>query len=266
FAFRCYQSCRRVVILIFLIFLLMILASPSSANDESQDDFNKRIYAGFMVGQSTLSPDTSGTVYSIFEDTDSASKFLLGIDVTENISTEISASNLGTVTFNPAGDIDYSVIAISALYHWYGQNTRDHSGWGSYVKTGLSAIKNDATILFEQENSAQILFGAGIRYGWNNGLSARIELESYDKDASLLSVGLIYRFGKNTQIIMADPINDSDADGVDNALDQCPATLGGRLVDKTGCEFDGDGDGVIDSADECPYTPIGLIVEPNGCL
>lgn len=57
---------------------------------------------------------------------------------------------------------------------------------------------------------------------------------------------------------------DSDADGVSNVLDQCPATAVGTPVDEQGCplppdppgpdEADVDGDGVADAQDNCPQS------------
>ncbi len=60
---------------------------------------------------------------------------------------------------------------------------------------------------------------------------------------------------------------DSDGDGVEDGLDQCPGTPAGVTVDANGCEVvaDSDGDGVIDSLDQCPGTPSGATVDANGC-
>jgi len=58
---------------------------------------------------------------------------------------------------------------------------------------------------------------------------------------------------------------DSDADGVADALDKCPATPAGRKVNAEGCELDGDGDGVVDALDKCPATPAGRKVDAQGC-
>ena len=60
--------------------------------------------------------------------------------------------------------------------------------------------------------------------------------------------------------------NDTDNDGVADALDQCANTENGRFVDDKGCEFDTDADGIKNSSDKCPQTPLGLRVKSNGCL
>lgn len=58
---------------------------------------------------------------------------------------------------------------------------------------------------------------------------------------------------------------DDDRDGVVNADDKCPNTPPGTKVDASGCELDSDGDGVGDSRDQCPNTPAGAKVDDKGC-
>jgi hypothetical protein len=48
------------------------------------------------------------------------------------------------------------------------------------------------------------------------------------------------------------PIIDSDADGVEDCVDQCPNSRCNK-VDSTGCETDVDQDGVLDCEDDCPH-------------
>jgi len=60
-------------------------------------------------------------------------------------------------------------------------------------------------------------------------------------------------------------VPDSDADGVYDEADKCPATPAGRKVNVDGCEPDGDGDGVADAVDKCPATPAGRKVNADGC-
>ena len=59
--------------------------------------------------------------------------------------------------------------------------------------------------------------------------------------------------------------SDYDGDGVDDALDKCPDTPAGVIVDEFGCPVDSDKDGVPDYIDKCPDTPIGIAVDQNGC-
>jgi hypothetical protein len=63
------------------------------------------------------------------------------------------------------------------------------------------------------------------------------------------------------------PIVDGDADGVDDAVDQCLYTSPRAAVDARGCsaQTDQDGDGVADAVDDCPYTTPGAEVDARGC-
>ena len=60
-------------------------------------------------------------------------------------------------------------------------------------------------------------------------------------------------------------IMDSDKDGVSDALDSCPETMAGAVVDEKGCERDRDKDGVIDRLDLCPDSSKGATVNSLGC-
>lgn len=61
------------------------------------------------------------------------------------------------------------------------------------------------------------------------------------------------------------PFVDSDGDGLNDDLDQCPDTPVGVMVDARGCALDSDGDGVSDHFDQCPGTPRGVTVGKWGC-
>ena len=58
---------------------------------------------------------------------------------------------------------------------------------------------------------------------------------------------------------------DSDGDGVADAIDECPNTPSGVVVDSSGCPRDDDFDGVANHMDDCPGTPRGVPVDNKGC-
>lgn len=57
---------------------------------------------------------------------------------------------------------------------------------------------------------------------------------------------------------------DSDGDGVEDMLDECPETPSGVPVDKEGCPFDDDKDGVPNYLDKEPDTPPDAFVDEYG--
>lgn len=68
-----------------------------------------------------------------------------------------------------------------------------------------------------------------------------------------------------TNNISATVFGDADGDGVTDALDHCPETASGALVDEHGCESDKDRDGITDSVDQCLDTPSGARIDDRGC-
>ena len=62
------------------------------------------------------------------------------------------------------------------------------------------------------------------------------------------------------------PAMDSDGDGVIDAIDECPSSLYGAIVNSFGCFEDSDNDGVADSQDRCPGSPVGANVNAAGCV
>ena len=72
----------------------------------------------------------------------------------------------------------------------------------------------------------------------------------------------------NNEVTINNASADTDADGVNDALDLCDNTPSGESVDGNGCsdtQKDTDADGVNDALDLCDNTPSGESVDGNGC-
>lgn len=249
--------------------LLLAMVIPGIASAESDDEFKRRVYVGAGAGLSIMDPDTGSTVYSLDDDRDFGYRLYLGYDWNRVLSVDLALANLGTATLQPAGEVDYSIASASVLFYFYDQGDNDHVGLAAYVKGGVGSIQNDATVPYERVNSFQIAYGIGAEYGWANGFAARLDLETYDEDASLITAGLLYRFGgekKQETVISAPPQQqDADKDGVLDAQDQCPDTAANTKVDDKGCSQDDDNDGVVNAQDKCPNTVAGAAVNAEGC-
>ncbi len=61
------------------------------------------------------------------------------------------------------------------------------------------------------------------------------------------------------------PVGDSDGDGVNDDVDQCPDSTYRAVVNHLGCFVDHDSDGIADSRDRCPDTLWGATVDAEGC-
>ncbi len=156
------------------------------------------------------------------------------------------------------------------------------TGLSIYGRLGGGQMENEATgVEASRVNDFQVTAGLGAEYGLRNGLAVRAEYISYDTDAQYGGLSLLYRFGGlrnsgfegSTELPSLPPpqpistlpppptpaelpvpaelssttllVEDTDADGVANAEDQCPDTAVGTPVGETGCAmFDGAIDGV----------------------
>jgi OOP family OmpA-OmpF porin len=107
--------------------------------------------------------------------------------------------------------------------------------------------------------------GLGIQYSWGGSSARRV----VDTDGDGVNDDLDQCPGTpaGTQVDSSGcPLpQDDDRDGVTNDIDKCPGTPAGTKVDANGCEIDSDGDGVGDSRDQCPNTPAGAKVDEKGC-
>lgn len=78
--------------------------------------------------------------------------------------------------------------------------------------------------------------------------------------------GSTYAIQSDGVVIPPEPV-DSDGDGVNDDVDQCPGTIQGVEVDADGCEVvvvppDADGDGIPDADDECPNDATNTCNDP----
>ncbi len=239
---------------------LMLIPNTSKAEDPAGEGY--KFYIGAALGNSLMNPETTGTIYSISDDKDAGLRLYIGMDFTPRISAELSYSRLGTTTLTPNGTLDYDVSAVDLLYYVYSDTDYSHQGLEAYLKLGMSRFDISSSVAYAMDHSSHIALGAGLEYGLENDLALRVDVESFDEDAAIVSVGLLYRFGQQKP----KPVRlDSDKDGVFDDQDNCPATALGVAVDSNGCELDSDQDGVVDSKDECPNTSPGTAVDQRGC-
>jgi OOP family OmpA-OmpF porin len=140
-----------------------------------------------------------------------------------------------------------------------------------YLAGGMGEVhSNPATGPYDEQT--QLNAGGGFRFALDDTWSVRTDaryIYGTDNETAdgILSVGLSYAFG-GTSAPMPAPapvVGDSDGDGVEDGVDQCPGTPAGVAVDAKGCALDADGDGVPNYRDKCPNTPAGRQVDKFGC-
>jgi OmpA-OmpF porin, OOP family len=168
-------------------------------------------------------------------------------------------------------DVDYASANLD-LVRYFGSGGK----FEPYTALGIGhvaqSLEDDA--LDPDFESTQLNAGAGFRYLFTEALSLRADARYlYDTDDELnhglVTLGLSYAFGGKAApapVVAPEPIvNDMDADGVEDDVDQCSGTPAGIAVDAKGCPLDGDSDGVPNYRDKCPNTPAGRQVDKFGC-
>jgi OOP family OmpA-OmpF porin len=236
-----------------ILMVLPILFGSLNATAQWSDEM--ALYLGAGIGQSYLDPSLSGSNFSIDDDTQNAWKLTAGWDLNDHISVEGYYSDLGSAELNPDGEIDYRMMGGDAILHlWAYGDEREQGSIALFVKAGVNHMTNNGRdVNYDQDNTVQLMGGAGFEYYLPSKFSVRFEFESYDTDASLLSLNLVKRFGFESEktvpkvipkppkaippkaIVLAPVVIDSDLDGLLDDQDQCPNTSTGTPVDEVGC-------------------------------
>ncbi len=238
------------------------LCVPAIA-DEDHGGFHKKLYLGVGGGASQLSPEVDAGVNLTVEDKESTGqKVYIGWDFRPHLAVEIGVADLGEAQIGPdnLGSLEYSVADASVLYHFYNLGGYDRlaarRGLGAFWKLGVGMMDNATqktdpanTFDFRRDNDWHVMGGLGVEYGTKMGLALRGEIEAFDEDAVLASVGVLWRLGgsgdkKPSLFQKVDAkgmmgLDDDDADGISNNLDDCPDTLAGDPVSATGCAMFG---------------------------
>lgn len=164
----------------------------------SDPAFRTRVYAGAMMGNSHLTPDTSDTPYSVEDSDDLGTRMTLGVDVHDTLAAELDTSVLGTASLRQSGnDVNYSAATLSALvYGLNGVQMRSmRQGWSAYGRIGVGILKKSSNATLLDDGGTGVVLGAGAEYGLANGLGIRGEITRFDDDAVYAGLGAVYRFG-----------------------------------------------------------------------
>ncbi len=257
-------------------FTLQAITSVSFADSQEEDGAADRSwYLGAGLGITELDPDTGTTGYSVTDEKDSGFKLFGGYDFSERLTVEGFYADLGSAQLsNPApsqpdGEIDYSTLGASVLWYFIrnGENKgKDlRKGLQVYAHGGLSFLSNSSSVAFSQDSSVQVQYGAGLEYGLNNGIALRAGIDLYDKDAGMVFVGVLKRFGtksKRKVIVEPEPVIEPVVEPVVEPV-QTQAVVIPEVV--VTYDTDSDNDGVIDRLDDCADSPKDFSVDEKGC-
>ncbi|MCP5325103.1 MAG: choice-of-anchor L domain-containing protein [Oceanospirillaceae bacterium] len=256
-----------MMLLLMLVSLLrrgslaaLLLALSMSAKASFYDEMD--LYVGFGAGQTRLEPETGSSGYEIAESQDQGFKFQGGWDLNRIWSVEAFWADLGSVDVAPGGTLAYKVTGGGVVYnHWLRGFNRMEGSLALFARVGGAKIVNEAhDVNYEQVSVAQIYGGGGVEYYFPQKFSVRFEYESFDKDADMISLNFIKRFGFTSpkrKRYLAEQAAKAEAERLAalEAIQNLPPTAAG----------DSDNDGITDDVDECPKTFPGLNVQTNGC-
>lgn len=263
------------VLICAFTFQVITTASIADSYEEGSADSHSW-YLGAGLGITELDPDTGATGYSVSDEGDTGFKLFGGYDFSERLTVEGFFADLGSAQLsNPApsqpdGTIDYSTLGASVLWYFIrnGENKGRslRKGLQVYAHGGLSFLNNSSSVAFSQDNSVQVQYGVGLEYGLKNGIALRAGIDLYDKDAGMVFVGVMKRFGvkqKSKKIIEPAPAPELVAAPVVEEVVQTQAVIIPAVV--VTYDIDTDMDGVVDRLDECADSPKEFSVDEKGC-
>ncbi|MGI9302915.1 MAG: OmpA family protein [Gammaproteobacteria bacterium] len=151
------------------------------------------LYIGGGPSFSFLDPETSGTSFSVDDDTDIGGKVFVGYDFTDRWSLEGFFAIPGEAGIAPSGTIEYdSLGGLGAAFSW----PHNKQGLSGFLKGGGSVLDTSSSdVPFRQEEDIQPFGGAGLRYGFCRGWGARLELEYFFEDLQMITLSAVKRFG-----------------------------------------------------------------------
>jgi len=255
---------------------LTLQVSITTALAEEVDSMNERTwYLGAGLGITELDPDTNNTGYSVSDERDTGFKLFGGYDYNDIFTIEGFYADMGSAQVSspypsqPDGSIDYSTLGVSALWYFWrngdnkGKDLR--KGLQAYLQAGISFMSNSSSVAYSQDNSTQVQYGAALEYGLNNGVALRAGIDLYDKDAGMVFVGVLKRFGtKSKSKLKPETV---PAPVVEVIAEPEPVKALAVIVPEATVTYDTDtdNDGVFDRLDECPDSPVGISVDSKGC-
>jgi OmpA-OmpF porin, OOP family len=148
----------------------------------------------------------------------------------------------------------YTVAALGGM----NSTVNGDSGVGFIGETGVG---------FTYEILDNLLVRSDVRYRYNNNFDANLTRDSQDEYHDMIvNVGFVIPLGPKPQpVAAAEPVTDcstldSDSDGVNDCIDQCPGTMAGSKVNAQGCPLSLELKGVNFEYDTAQLTPGAMTV------
>ncbi len=154
-----------------------------------------QFYIGGGFGMSTLEPKIVNLPVTVDEKNDKAFKLMLGYDLLDWLSVEGFGARMGAASLSN-GDIDYNSYGVGVVVNL----PNNVSGFSLLGKMGYGQIDNSSDdVTFREVEDYEIYAGVGIEYQFDNDFSFRGEYDYVDKDATMVTMSLVKRFGNKQE-------------------------------------------------------------------
>jgi len=198
----------------------LLVSSPSTAATGAW-------YIGAGGGISKLSPDTTGSPFTLEDDQGTATSIYFGLDINDWLSAEAAYTDLGEAMLSQNQSISYvaaSVGGIAYVYRNRGLYARQE-GLSGYLRLGLNSIRNESEVLLNEADNTAVWIGAGLQYPLGRRFGIRAEVASVDGDAQVALASLYWRSRNdgdvNGRIVSATTAEDNQySNGSDDLNDE----------------------------------------------
>ncbi|MGF1642699.1 MAG: outer membrane beta-barrel protein [Thiotrichales bacterium] len=154
-------------------------------------------FVGGGVGSSSMAPSLSDSSYQLEKRQSTGYKLAAGIDLDQRWSVEAFYTDLGaallghTTELGRTNDLAYRVMGAGVVVAL----PDNRPGASLLLKGGVANVTTHTEASLADLGGVEGYLGIGGSVQFPNGLAVRGEYEYYGKDADLLSVSLIKRFG-----------------------------------------------------------------------
>ena len=185
-------------------------ALPTALAQDDGPGFERRPYVGIGAGVSRLEPESPSDSLTVEDESSAGVHVFAGYDLARWLSAEIYFADLGEAGIDflgtDVGEVGYRAYGANAIFRLLGDGgfgplAADDSGLARrtgpslFLSAGIGGLSNDSDLDYRRDYDVHASFGAGVEYGFDNGVALRAELQSYDVDAQYASLSVLKRFG-----------------------------------------------------------------------
>lgn len=175
----------------------VLTAVPLQA-EQSIDEIRDPYYIGLGVGLSFLEPQTNSVALTLSQDSDFAYRVFGGYQFDDHWALELFWADMGQAEISSGssvvGIVEYQSFGVGGLYQYPITDSID-----VFATAGVGRLRNSFQLVdAERVEDSFIYLGGGVMWNFADTWDLRAEYDYYDKDAQLLSLNIVKRFGSAT--------------------------------------------------------------------